>query len=96
MHAHPDGATVTVWVVPGAARRELGGVHGDALKVRVSAPPEGGKANAAVAEVIAEATGAVVTLIRGARSRRKTFLAAGTTTDALVRALVTERRSGRK
>jgi len=42
-------------VVPGASRSTIAGVVGDRLKVRVSAPPEGGKANKAVCRIIATA-----------------------------------------
>jgi uncharacterized protein (TIGR00251 family) len=42
-------------VVPGASRDSIAGWLGDALKVRVSAPPEKGRANAAVESLIAAA-----------------------------------------
>ena len=41
--------------MPGASREGIAGWLGDALKVRVSAPPEKGKANAAVESLIAAA-----------------------------------------
>lgn len=46
-----------VKVVPGASRSELSGWLGDMLKIRVSAPPEKGKANAAVKALLAEKLG---------------------------------------
>lgn len=41
-------------VVPGASRSGIAGWLGDSLKVRVTAPAESGKANAAVIEVLSE------------------------------------------
>ncbi len=54
----PASCLVLVKVVPGARRDGIAGPLGDRLKVRVSAPPEGGRANAAVCALIAAAVGA--------------------------------------
>jgi len=72
-----DGHAVivlTLHVQPGAARTEVAGVHGDALKVRLAAPPVAGKANAELLRFLAEVFGVSrrnVTLVRGDTSRRK-------------------------
>lgn len=63
-----------VKVVPGASRGGIAGWLGDALKVRVTAPAEGGKANAAVEALLAEALGVsseCVRVVRGRTSPRK-------------------------
>ena len=44
----------TVRVQPRASRTEVSGIHGDALKVRLSAPPVDGAANAALIEFLSQ------------------------------------------
>ena len=68
-----DGFEVDVWVVPGASRDSVDGTHGERLKVRVTAPPEDGKANQAVGDLLAAHFGAPAALVRGHTSRHKTF-----------------------
>ncbi|WP_371293788.1 DUF167 domain-containing protein [Haliea sp.] len=61
-------------VVPGASRSEMSGWLGDMLKIRVPAPPENGKANAAVEALLAEKLGvprSAVTIIAGKVAQRK-------------------------
>lgn len=48
---------LAVKAVPGAKRDEIAGKLGDRIKVRVSAPPEDGKANKAICALIAGALG---------------------------------------
>jgi len=74
-HLARPGAEFAVRVTPGAARDA---VEGDAarLAIRTTAPPEGGKANAAVQKLLARALGVPksrLTLVRGARGRDKLF-----------------------
>jgi uncharacterized protein (TIGR00251 family) len=79
-------ATLQVKVVPGSSRDRLAGRYGDGVKVQVSAPPEDGKANKAVARVLAEALGVKpnhVTLVRGHAQPRKVFEVAGIEQAAL-------------
>jgi uncharacterized protein (TIGR00251 family) len=61
-------------VQPGAGRSAVVGRHGDALKVRVAAPPRDGRANDACVALIAETLGAKkadVELVSGQASRTK-------------------------
>lgn len=70
------GFNLRVKVVPGARRSEVAGVLGDALKVRVAAPPEDGRANRAVVELLARELGVDegdFQLVQGATSPRKVF-----------------------
>ncbi len=55
---------LAVKVVPKASRAGLAGWMGDALKVRVTAPPERGRANDAVCEVLADALAVPVDRVR--------------------------------
>src|SRR6266702_6389453 len=67
-------------VSPGAARAGVVGRHGEAWKVRVTAPPEDGRANDAVlrllADVLAVPRGAL-TLVSGHSGRDKIIELAG-------------------
>jgi uncharacterized protein len=67
-------AELRVRVTARAARSEIAGERDGALLVRVTAPPEGGKANMAVCREIAKALRIAptrVTVVRGARARDK-------------------------
>lgn len=55
---------IRVKAVPGASRDEIAGPLGDRLKVRVAAPPEGGRANASIERVIAAALGISARAVR--------------------------------
>ena len=72
-----DGSVdLHVHAQPGAGRTQISGRHGDALKIRVAVPPEHGRANDALAEVLVEAFGlkpADVSLVSGEKSRTKRF-----------------------
>lgn len=68
-----EAVCLHVWVVPGASRSGIVGLHGDKLKVQVSSPPEAGRANEAVMGLLENALGGSVRLVRGMRSRHKVF-----------------------
>jgi uncharacterized protein (TIGR00251 family) len=82
----PGGVIIPVKVVPGSSRDRLVGVLGDSLKIATSAAPEKGKANAAVAKILADALGIDarrVELVSGPTSPRKEFRIVGTTAEAV-------------
>ena len=45
---------LTLHIQPGARKTEFAGQHGDALKIRLAAPPVDGKANAALIAFVAD------------------------------------------
>jgi len=82
LRATNAGCVLPVKVVPGASRDRFAGVLGTSLKVATSAPPEKGKANAAVAKIIAAALNVSpksVTIHSGPSNPRKEFLVQGLT-----------------
>jgi uncharacterized protein (TIGR00251 family) len=89
-----DGAiTFDVQVVPRASRDRLGPVHGDRLKVQLTAPPVDGAANDALVALVARALGRSrgdVAIVRGQTARKKTVRVAGSTRDALIRRIEEE------
>lgn len=80
----PGGVRISIWVVPGSSRDQIVGIHGDRLKVRVSPPAIDGRANLAVAALLAEAIGATPRLVRGIHSRSKVFEILGVSVDEVV------------
>ena len=50
-----DGSiSLTLHIQPGAKKTEFAGLHGDALKIRLPAPPVDGKANAELVALLAD------------------------------------------
>ncbi|KAB2966389.1 DUF167 family protein [Zoogloea sp.] len=70
-----DGSLVlALHIQPGAKKTELAGLHGEALKIRLAAPPVDGKANAALVAFLAKTCGvskSAVELVSGETSRAK-------------------------
>lgn len=81
-----EGSVLTVHVQPGAKRTEIVGEHGDALKIRLAAPPVDGKANDALLVFLADRLGLArrdVVLRAGQTSRRKVVGISMLAADAL-------------
>lgn len=72
--------TLTLHIQPGAKKTEFAGRHGDALKIRLAAPPVDGKANEALVKFIAATLHlpkSSVMLKSGQTSRRKVLEVSG-------------------
>ena len=68
-------ARLAVWVQPRASRTEVSGMYGDAVKIRLAAPPVDGAANEELIRFLAEKLGmprSAVTIEAGHSARRKT------------------------
>jgi uncharacterized protein len=71
-----DDLELRIKAVPGAKRDEIAGGLGDRLKVRVSQPPEGGRANDAIRELLAGRLGVSprdIELVQGVSNPLKTL-----------------------
>lgn len=82
--------TLTLHIQPGAKKTEVAGLHGDALKLRLAAPPVDGKANAALLAFLAERLDlpkSTLVLKSGQTSRRKVIDVAGAPPDIAERLL---------
>ena len=76
-----DGAVrISFYVQPRASRTEVVGVHGDAIKLRVAAPPVEGAANEEVRRFLAkvlDVSMSAVAIVHGDTGRRKTVEVTG-------------------
>lgn len=75
-----DGIRLTLQIVPRASRSEVVGPHGDALKIRLQAPPVEGRANEALREFLADrfdVPRAAIRIEHGQTGRRKQVFIAG-------------------
>jgi uncharacterized protein (TIGR00251 family) len=69
-----DGFVLALHIQPGAKQTAIVGLHGEALKVRLAAPPVDGKANAALIDFLAERLGiarSALEIVSGQQARSK-------------------------
>src|SRR5438046_2207735 len=79
---HAEGCILPVRAQPGARKAGVLGEQAGALKVAVTAPPDDGRANKALSEMLREQLGlkrSQVELLSGDKSRDKRFLIRGVT-----------------
>lgn len=83
-HREGDTLTLVLHVQPGAKHSEIAGLHGEALKIRLAAPPIDGRANEALLRFIAGRFNVPlrnVELKQGTQSRHKRVEVRGSTVE---------------
>ena len=92
-----DGAILTVHIQPKASTTECVGIHGDAVKIRVAAPPVDGAANEELIRFLARRLSISSTSVQihsGASGRHKRVLLKGTTAQLVMACLNLGDRKG--
>ncbi len=85
-----DGCTLTIRVHPGARKNGVTGLHAEALKIALTAPPVDGKANEALIAFVAESLRlprARIAIVAGLTSRTKTLRITGKSAAEVAAAL---------
>lgn len=80
LQSHPEGSILHLYVQPGASKTETAGLYGNALKIRVQAPPVDGKANKALRAFLSGILSVPLSriqLLKGETGRKKTVLIHG-------------------
>ena len=70
----PPIKILNLWVQPRASRNEIAGFQGEFLRIRVTAPPEGGQANRLCCRLLAETLGIApsrIEILSGHSARKK-------------------------
>lgn len=76
----PQGTYLSLQVVPNAKKTEVIGPHGEALKLKIKAPPVDGKANGEIIDFLARTLGVrrnAVSIVSGETARVKRVLIVG-------------------
>jgi uncharacterized protein len=88
-----QAATLIVHVVPRSRTTEIAGQYGDAIRIRLAAPPVNGAANTELVRYLAKRLGVKqrdVTIARGMAGRRKTVQVEGLTLDQVRQLLIAD------
>jgi uncharacterized protein (TIGR00251 family) len=95
----PGSVTFCVQVQPRASRAAIEGEHGDALKIRLTAPPVDDRANQALVRLLAERLNvprAAVRIVAGEKSRRKRVTVAGVKREQVLALAAAAKRPAKK
>ena len=90
LRSEGGAAVLNLHIQPGAKKTTVAGLHGDALKIRLAAPPVDGKANACLIEFLAGRLGVAkscIELVSGASSRAKRVRIEGVDAEVVLRRL---------
>ena len=93
--ADEAGVTLRLHIQPGAKKTEVAGLHGEALKIRLAAPPVEGKANACLIAFLADRLGvtkSAISLVSGGTSRAKRVRINGVDSLSVKKALASGNR----
>lgn len=85
-NGEPAACVLAVRAIPNASRSQVVGWHAGALKVKVMAPPEGGRANKEIESLLARVLGVSarsVSVVSGNTSREKQIRVEGLTREAV-------------
>ena len=85
-----DGCILKCWIQPRSSRNALVGIHGDAIKIALTAPPVDGKANKELLKFLAKyfkLPKSSIQIIAGESSRNKTILITDIDKDTIIKKL---------
>ncbi len=89
----PEGCLLKCWIQPRSSRNAVIGIHGDALKIALTAPPVDGKANKELLKFIAKyfkLSKSSVQIVSGDSSRSKMILISGQNKNIIIEKLCSD------
>ncbi|HLC18332.1 MAG TPA: DUF167 domain-containing protein [Thermodesulfobacteriota bacterium] len=89
----PGGVWIKLRIQPRASRDEVAGIHGDSLKVKLTAPPVEGEANKALVSFLSKLLGikkSSIKIASGEKSRTKRILVEGASVEQ-IEGMISER-----
>jgi len=85
-----DGCILKCWIQPRSSRNAVVGIHGDAVKIALTAPPVDGKANKELLKFLAKylkLSKSSIQIVAGDSSRSKTILIVDIKKDVIIKKL---------
>ncbi len=75
---------IRIYVQPRSSKNEIAGIHGDAIKIKITSPPVDGAANSLLIKFLSKKLGvskSSISLVSGDKSRKKVVNIEGLTKD---------------